>query len=239
MTIGIAETARPAFFRGPRNDMTVLRIHIQTCLNYTVVPMPPFHDVAVFWLNVFGVVGAVVALLLNWRAHAERASFEMIDRLYALCHTLEADLMKEWYLAHLFCIGDGEYSIVKSKIQVQVARESARFPELLIKEKLFAIQIFLIYEQVYYQWGKSSPLFHRGRRRFLGEILAYFHGRLFCNPRLVAILQSDQKGLSLHLEPATRAFIERRMARIGVPRKPDPDGPFIPTSGTNESDNSA
>jgi hypothetical protein len=186
--------------------------------------------VAEFWIKVVGAIAVVTALLLTWRTHAERATFEMIDRLYSLCHALESHALRDWYLAHLFCIGAEEYEQVKGRIKQQVQADPSKLPEYLIKEKLFAIHVFVIYEQVYYQWVHSSRLFHRKRRRFLGEILSYFTDRLLINPRLLHFVQADATGASIHLEACSKAYLDGALSRVHpVGRKwlVDPEGPFV------------
>jgi len=183
------------------------------------------------WMKFGAVLVAGLALLVTWRVHAQRAFFEMIDELYALPHALEGVLLKEWHLGHLWCIGVDEYNITKSRIQVKVAEEPQRCPEWLVKEKLFAIQIFLVFEQLYYQ-RTNSGWSHQGRKDFLDQMLSFFHDRLFLNPRLYAILQADPIGDSLHLERRTRKFIEEKMAHIEKPIERDDDGPF--NSGSME-----
>lgn len=45
--------------------------------------MPIHAEAYEFWIKVLGVIGALAALTLTWRTHAERATFDMIDRMYA------------------------------------------------------------------------------------------------------------------------------------------------------------
>jgi hypothetical protein len=127
----------------------------------------PVHPEVEFWLKVVGGIGVLIALTLTWRTHTERATFDMIDRLYTLCHALETHALRNWYLAHLFCVGAKEYESVKEHVKELAAREPQRVPEFIVKEKLFAIHVFISYEQVFYQWKNTSPVLHRRRRRFL------------------------------------------------------------------------
>ena len=181
----------------------------------------------------FGV--AVVALLLTWLTHAQRSNFDMIDRMYSLCHTLEGHVLKEWRVGHLFAITQAEYESVKRRIEVHT--QDADVDELLVKEKLFAVHIFVVYEQVLYQWKSSSRLHHHRRREFLGEMISYFTDRLLANPRLVHLLLEDPEGTSLHLEQASRRRLDamlRSKAHLA-----DSKGPFIragsPTQSTPDS----
>jgi hypothetical protein len=184
-----------------------------------------------FWLKVLGVIGGLFALILTWRTHAERATFEMIDRLYSLCHVLENHALANWHMAHLFCIskdrskgeGKDEYECFKERIKNQVDGNEKMRSELMVKEKLFAIHIFIVYEQVYYQWKNTSRFLHRRRRKFLKEMLSYFTDRLLRNPRLVAFLQEDKDGRSLHLEAESKRYIDEKM--MGV--MGDSAGPFV------------
>ncbi len=183
-----------------------------------------------FWLKVIGAIGVFFALIMTYRTHAERATFEMIDRLYSLCHTLEAHALRDWYLAHLFCIGVTEYEQVKGRIKQQAHGDPSKLAEYLVKEKLYAIHVFVIYEQVYYQWVHSSGPFHRRRRRFLGEILSYFTDRLITNPRLLHFVQTDPTGATIHLEQCSKAYLDSAIARAvpaGGKWMVDHEGPFI------------
>jgi hypothetical protein len=91
------------------------------------------YQIAEFWIKVITLVGAVVALFLTWRTHAERARFEMIDRVYSVCQTLEAHALRDGFLAHLFCIGIEEYQRVKARIRERFT-DTAAYPEYLVKE---------------------------------------------------------------------------------------------------------
>ena len=192
--------------------------------------MPFHHEAIEFWLKVFSVPAALIALVVTWRTHADRTTFEMIDRLYTLCHALEAHALREWYLAHRYCIGPAEYEVVKARIRHQAAAEPARWPEFLVKEKLFAIHVFIIYEQVYYQWLHTTRRLNPRRHKFLGDMLSYFTDRLLQNPRLVAFFQADPTGKSLHLEECSRKFVADAIGRIaaasGRATPQDPEGPF-------------
>lgn len=149
------------------------------------------------WPATVAAAGVVASLLGTWWTHQQRATYDMIDGIYSLCHRLHEELHAEWRLSHLFCIGDTTYLEVRDRIASTVdARER---PMLLVKERLFAIQVFIAYEQAYYQWQQSSRLLGH-RRQFLREMLDYFLDRLLSNPRLRAYLESDQCGCSLHLE---------------------------------------
>jgi hypothetical protein len=191
--------------------------------------VPLHHEAIEFWLKVFSVPAALIALIVTWRTHADRATFEMIDRLYTLCHALEAHALREWYLAHLFCVGEQEYGLVRARIRQQAAAEPARCPEFLIKEKLFAIHVFIIYEQIYYQRKYTTRFLHRRRFDFLVEMLSYFTDRVLQNPRLIAFLRADPSGVSLHMEGCSRQFVEdafQRIAAAGKVAPEDREGPF-------------
>src|SRR5580658_8515264 len=123
------------------------------------------NPTADFVIKMAGSVLALTALFLTWRTHSERTTFEMIYRVYSLCHTLENHLLRDWQLSHLFCIRREDYERTKECIRASV--NPLELPQLRVKEQLFAIHVFIIYEQVYYQWLHSSPLFHPHRKRFL------------------------------------------------------------------------
>jgi len=190
----------------------------------------PLHPAIEFWLKVFTVLAALVAMVVTWRTHADRTTFEMIDRLYTLCHALEAHALRDWYLAHLYCIGAGEYEVVKARIRHPAAAEPARWPEFLVKEKLFAIHVFIVYEQIYYQRLHTTRSLNPRRYKFLGDMLSYFTDRLVLqNPRLIAFLQADPTGAGLHLEECSRKFLAEAIAAASGGHTPqDPEGPFAP-----------
>ena len=180
-------------------------------------------------LKVLGGVGALIGLTLAWRAHADRSTFEMIDRLYTLCHTLQSYPLKDWRLAHLFSIGRDEYHRVTARIRQQLLDER-ELAEYRVKERQYAIHIFVVYEQVYYQWRHSSRIAHRRRRRFLNAMLSYFRDRLLLNPRLLHYLKEDRDGASLHLELCSKHYIDDAIAdkerEAGEALWVDHDGPF-------------
>jgi hypothetical protein len=169
--------------------------------------VPCDYDAIEFWLKLVGGLAAVFALAATWRSHSERSTFEMIDKLYTLCHALVAHAMRDYYLSHMFAIGDKEYDEVKAAIQERITTDRAAIAEYRIKEKLFAIHVFIIYEQVYYQWSNTSEFFHPKRRKFLKDILSYFTDRLLVNPRLLYFLEADPKGESLHLEEQSKKYL--------------------------------
>lgn len=193
---------------------------------------------AVDWdltLRALGTFGIPATLLLTWSAHHQRTTFEMIDGLYSLCHKLEDHLLSDWRLAHLFCVGSAHAD--EQQIENTVYRRTcdairksletdATAPSLTAlreKERLFAIHVFIIYEQAYYHWRETSIVL-RQRKRFLREMLAYFTDRLLRNPRLLAYLQSDAFGESIHLEVESRRFLQDRLPleKLEVDNK----GPF-------------
>lgn len=181
-----------------------------------------------FWLKIIGAFGITVGLLLNWRTHSERTTFEMIDRLYSLCHTLESHLLREWRLSHLFCIGKADYKLTKERVTEGLSLDERK--QFSVKEQLLAVHIFIVYEQVLYQFNNSTRPFHRKRRKFLEEMLAYFTNRLLLNPRLQGFLLSDLSGEGLHLErESVRKLLEAQeeYKKIeGVVITPDRAGPF-------------
>ena len=176
-------------------------------------------------IKIVGAFGITLGLLLNWRTHSERSTFEMIDRLYSLCHTLEAHLLRDWRLSHLFCIGAEDYEQMRRSVAEGLTPEERN--QFRVKEQMFAVHIFVVYEQVLYQWKSSSGVLHRRRRKFLQEMLSYFADRLLLNPRLQAFLSSDTSGLSLHLEDSSMDYLNK-VQRAKVLVKPDFDGPFVP-----------
>jgi hypothetical protein len=198
----------------------------------------PVHPEVEFWLKVVGGIGVLIALTLTWRTHTERATFDMIDRLYTLCHALETHALRDWYLAHLFCVGAKEYESVKEHVKELAAREPQRVPEFIVKEKLFAIHVFISYEQVFYQWKNTSPVLHRRRRRFLRDVLSYFAERLILgNPRLLALLQMDPRGESLHLEQVSAQYLNKQMIAARCETVIDRQGPFEKVSRSITSSN--
>ena len=178
-------------------------------------------DIVELVLKVLGAIGIIVALFLTWRTHAERATFDMIDSLYALGHELHLAVLKDWRLAHLKSIEAEDYEQTKALVAAGLKDEQKS--EYLIKERMLAIHIFNVYEQVYFQCKASSKRWHPKRKAFLDEMLRYFTGRLLTNPRLVAILDTDPTGVSLHMEYESRAFLRLRLKR---PELVDSKGPF-------------
>jgi hypothetical protein len=166
------------------------------------------HPDIELYAKIIGIFGVILALLLNWRAHAERSTFDMIDKMYSLCHTLESHLLKEWYLSHLFCIDDDEYYKTKTIIAKKVKEE--QIEELQIKERLFAIHVFIVFEQVLYQKKHSSFWLNRKRNLFLKEMLSYFTDRLLQNPRLLGFLELNSNNNALHLEKTSIDFLKLR-----------------------------
>lgn len=175
-------------------------------------------------LQVLGAVGIITALFLTWRTHAERATFEMIDRLYTLGHELHLTVVKDWRLAHLKAVRASDYE--KTKAIVSAGLSDEQKSEYAVKELMLAIHIFNVYEHVYYQWKTSSRIWLPGRKTFLDEMLKYFTERLLVNPRLAAILDSDLTGVSLHLESESKDYLDKNLKR---PESLDPDGPFVLT----------
>ena len=167
-------------------------------------------------------IGIPFTLSMTWWTHRQRSMFEMIDRLYSLCHTLQGHMLHEWRLSHLFCIGGSAYAEAVEKIATDASTKADR-SKLIVEERQFAIHIFVVFEQAYYQ-RTASRYFHGGRRKFLDSMLEYFADRLLVNPRLLAFLNSDIAGTTLHLEPAAREYLLKRMKTTDI--EPDTQGPF-------------
>lgn len=166
----------------------------------------------------------IVSLLVTWLTHQQRAIFDMIDDVYSLCHKLHGHLLNEWRLTHLFCIDRTGYTHARTRIESTLDHTDVQsLNQLIEKERLFAIHVFIVYEQAYYHWRETSLLFRR-RRRFLREMLSYFTERLLQNPRLVAYLKSDPVGRSLHLEEESRLFLEEPLRTCHLDA--DETGPF-------------
>jgi len=168
--------------------------------------------------------GILITLSFTWRSHQQRTTFEMIDRLYSLCHTLQGHMLHEWRLSHLFCIGGAVYEDTKARIASDRCLKDD-LNKLIVEERQFANQIFVMYEQVYYQW-RHSRFFQGARREFLSAMLDYFTGRLLQNPRLLAFLESDDVGWTLHLEKESRVELRKRHAKLGTGASSDALGPF-------------
>lgn len=176
--------------------------------------------------TVVGPIVAVVALFVTWLVHRQGVTFNMIDGVYALCHKLHGYLFSEWRLTHLFCIDTGVYEPTRNRVQVAFDApevNDVERNELIEKERLFAIHVFIVFEQAYYQWKETSFFFWK-RKRFLGEMLGYFTNRLLQNPRLVAFLKSDPVGHTLHLEEESRLFLDECLQNCDLAE--DEDGPF-------------
>lgn len=197
-------------------------------------------DYTVDWPATGQLLGAIVALIaisLTWLTHRQRVTFEMIDRLYSLCHTLEGLLMKEPRLSHLFCVGAGDRSIYTDTVRriaasVDTTKDAdATRSELAVVERLFAIHTLIAFEQVYYH-HKYCGVLNSSRKAFLESMLDYFCSRLLRNPRMLAyVLSSDIKGRHLHLEEESMSELIDRMkqyfseADIEGPFRFDPAGP--------------
>ncbi|MBL0183897.1 MAG: hypothetical protein IPP96_17070 [Chitinophagaceae bacterium] len=97
-----------------------------------------------------GVIGIFFALrnqYLTRVTHAERSTFEMIDKLYNLCHTIEKTLLDDWRLSHMFCMGKDEY--LKRRFDIEKSMESdSEKTKYKYKEFHYTIHLLLIYEQV-------------------------------------------------------------------------------------------
>ena len=202
--------------------MQALQALIDSWLGYTVDWDLTFKGVAA--------IGIPVTLVFTWWTHQQRSTFEMIDRLYSLCHTLQNHMLHEWRLSHLFCISAEVYDDTSRRIAADVARvaktptkEDDELEKLIVEEQQLAIHIFVIYEQVYYQW-KYSGVLQFTRKAFLKSMLDYFTDRLLVNPRLVAFLKADTTGRTLHLEQASVTHLLKAIDLTTA--KIDTDGPF-------------
>jgi len=176
-----------------------------------------------FWLKIVAAAAVIPTLFLTWWTHRQRSTFEMIDRLYSLCHILQSHMLHEWRISHLFCIGTDVYLETTRRIRSSVTDEAVK-AELGVEERQFAIHIFVIYEQIFYQWQNSSNRLERGRSRFLVEMMEYFTDRLLRNPRLMAYFADDPTGRTLHLEACAAEHLRDCLAGDQV--EIDPRGPF-------------
>jgi hypothetical protein len=174
-------------------------------------------------------IGVIVGFVATVLTHNQRNTFEMIDRVYGQCHALQARILQEWQLSHMYCIGMPTYTDVAKRIKASLPAEAdddQRIRERLrVLERNYAIHIFVVYEQVYFQW-KYTPWYQRRRRRFLREIKGYFTGRVLQNPRILAYINSDHTGCSLHLEgESMQQLLDNVRSTMG---RADYDGPFGP-----------
>ena len=169
-----------------------------------------------------GAIAIPFTLAIAIRTHRERATFEMIDRMYALCHGVQDHVQKQWLIGHLHCIGKPAYDRAVAQIKKHPLSEDKKM-QLRIEERQFVIRILMVYEQIYYQWYMTKPS-HKARREFLASMLEYFVQRLIPNPRTLAYLDAEQFGVSLHMEPASAAYLREHILRAGV--TPDKAGPF-------------
>lgn len=174
-------------------------------------------------LKILAGVALIPTLFFTWWTHRQRSTFDMIDGLYSLCHILQNHMLQEWRLSHLFCIGVDIYETTKREIAAATVQDEDARRRLAVMERQFAVHIFVIYEQVYFQWMNSSRI-ERARRVFLSEMLSYFTDRLLRNPRLVAYFASNPTGEKLHIE-ATAAENLHRCYQSQV-LQADMSGPF-------------
>ena len=145
------------------------------------------------WLKVGGTVVALLALCVAVASHAQRVTFEMIDRLYSLCHALQAHALRDWYLGPVLHRGRG----VRAGQGAGPATRPGRAGETLRvsgRGKLFAIHVFVVYEQVYYQLQSTPRWLISRRRKFLWQVLSYFTNQLLINPRLLHFFRFGQDG---------------------------------------------
>ena len=181
-------------------------------------------------LKIFGAATGVVGLFLALRnqyltliTHKERATFDMVDKMYSLCYTVQGQLFSNWKLSHLYCIGIDEYqrrvNAIKSTLGDQTEKTS-----LIQLELNLVIQLLVSYEQVYYQWTCTHKRMTR-RRDFLESMLSYYHGRLFENPRILSIINDYKATQELHLEPETLSFLLRNL-KLDETSYLDTRGPF-------------
>ena len=84
-------------------------------------------EVAFKWLPAAGafatLFAVIITMTMTWWTHHQRATFEMVDRMYSLCHTVHAHLMKDWRLMHLFAIGEDAYRTSCARIKVSLKEE--------------------------------------------------------------------------------------------------------------------
>jgi len=178
------------------------------------------------WLPITSAVATMIALIVTMTmtrlANNERATFEMIDKVYSLCHTLHGHLIREWQLIHLFTTTEASYWSSRRHIDGDYNEEQCK--QWLEKERLLAIHIFIAYEQVYFHYCNTAK-YMRGRRRFLEQMLSYFTERVLNNPRLKALFQADMTGASLHLEKPSARYLASKLTDSTVDA--DPVGPFV------------
>jgi hypothetical protein len=167
--------------------------------------------------------GILIAFCATILTHSQRNTFEMIDRVYAQCHALQVRILDNWLLSHLYCIGGPTYDAVAARIKAKVSADCKEKMQVL--ELNYAIHIFVVYEQIYFQW-KHTPGYQVTRKKFVYDIKQYFTCRVLQNRRLLAYLAADQTGASLHLEGESIQHLFAEMG--GRTETPDYDGPFGP-----------
>jgi hypothetical protein len=174
-------------------------------------------------------IGIIIAFAATVLTHNQRNTFEMIDRVYGQCHALQGRILDEWRLSHMYCIGDLTYADMTKRIEASLHAEPANGQcvreELQVLERDYAIHILVVYEQVYFHW-KYTPWYQRKRNRFLREMKGYFTGRVLQNPRILAYIDSDHTGNSLHLEAGSMGHLLKELG--SAMGRADYDGPFGP-----------
>jgi hypothetical protein len=185
-----------------------------------------FRGYVIDWAVAVPLLAVIITMAMTWWTHHQRATFEMIDRMYALCHTIHGHLMNDWRLMHIFTIDKDAYDASCAHITASLAKDNQTdFNELLEKERLLAIHLFIAYEQVFFHLEHTS--WHLVQRRsFLKKMLTYFTERVLTNPRLKWFLETaDAECRSLHLEKESALELRTALAQCKV--ESDPYGPFV------------
>ena len=182
-----------------------------------------YADLALRALGVLAIPIGIVAFTLSWRAHQERSSFEMVDKMYSLCHLVQDHVQKAWYLAHLHCIDANTYHRTAELIRARTREDKDNQAKYRVEERQLAIRILMVYEQIYYQWN-MTPESHRKRRDFLKSMMDYFVERLLPNPRMLAYMHSDPSGRTLHMEKDSADYLRSKISSTGIVA--DHSGPF-------------
>jgi hypothetical protein len=186
--------------------------------------VPPSAALAAIGI-IIAAIGIIIAFVATVLTHNQRNTFEMIDRVYGQCHTLQSRILQEWRLSHMYCIGTPTYTDVKKRIEASLPAEAPILEKWRILERNYAIHIAVVYEQVYFQW-KCTPWYQKRRRRFLKDMKDYFTRRVLQNPRILAYIDCDPSGCTLHLEGESMKHL---LTEIGsATAKADYTGPFGP-----------
>lgn len=188
------------------------------------------------FLDIISVVMSVIALSLSLysvyvakRSHDDRIRSNIVAQQFSVFDQLGKLRLENCELSHVFELPENYLDMCALCAKAITGQNSTAKSQMLLRERAVVMQIFQAYENAYYQWINAKEIKDKPRQLFLGEVLAYFTGRLLRNPRLLYYWAPAGGRLCNFFELQTTAHYKKHVLEkleLDIAAIQDEKGPF-------------